>query len=149
MPTTRPKISKPTAPTAHTSHTAHRALDHMMRMRARAGRAVLGATMGRVCRPTRRSPAVSLKSCAWIVEAKMPALQRIDSMQILSSEVLSLPIGGCYNEVSYSEWKRGKGMRMYMYIPATRHAPISKEANPKELTILRVDQCPEAKPSSS
>ena len=57
----------------------------------RAGLDVSGATIGRVLRPMILSPTISLKSWAWIVVAKIPALMRMDVTLALSRECRCTP----------------------------------------------------------
>ena len=65
-------------------HNELRQIDQSMITSISVGLAMVGAMIGRVFRPTIRSPSASLKSCAWIVVAIMPALTNIDVRPILS-----------------------------------------------------------------
>ena len=77
-PTDRASALKTNDTTAFVCQSNDRPTDHAMSASMRVGRAIVGATIGRVLRPMSLSPSVSLKSCAWIVVKKIPALAQTD-----------------------------------------------------------------------
>ena len=69
---------------ASSCQTADNPIDHARRGMRTVHRAKEGKTIGMVCRPMARSPSVSLKSCEWMVVAKIPALMQIDNKAFLA-----------------------------------------------------------------
>lgn len=120
-----------------------RAMDHAERASRRVGRAKVGATIGRVFRPISRSPTLSLKSCACIVVAKIPALAHTDMQPIQSRLCGSLPRQLRDVRAIYVK------MRGAVDSPAMSVAPTSKAAKPAALFTFRTSQCFAWKPSSS
>ena len=76
----------------------------------RIGLELRGATIGNVVRPTALSPSVSLKSCAWIVVAKTPALVSMDVTLILPRDSGFLPKRGRGGNEKKMRIDRGKEM---------------------------------------
>lgn len=84
-PTANPRALNAAVARMSSSHTLVRAIDQAHISRSNVGRDKVGAAIGIVLRPSKRSPSMSLKSVAWFVVPYAPALINTDSIAISPS----------------------------------------------------------------